>query len=274
MLWHNKEFEGERSMIFASDLDRTLIYSTRFIQEMNKNQLILMETLDNREISYMTKDAFNKLKSISDKIMFIPVTTRTEKQYKRIFKLKDINPKYAIVSNGGKILINGEIDKDWEKIIYNKMKNECEDISVIKNNFKEKNLNWVLRGYDAENLFLYYIVDEDKVDTSMLNDFSRYLEKVNWNMSLQGRKLYFVPKCINKWSPIEYIKEKEKIQKVFASGDSLLDLPLVTRANYSIAPIHGEIYKSYDKINTIEFTREKGILCAKEIIEKVELKLI
>jgi hydroxymethylpyrimidine pyrophosphatase-like HAD family hydrolase len=65
----------------------------------------------------------------------------------------------------------------------------------------------------------------------------------------------------------------EKKNTVFASGDSLLDMPILNMANYSIAPTHGEIYKTYDKIDTIEFTDESGILCAEEIIKKVELKI-
>ena len=39
-------------MIFATDLDRTIIYSPKFVNEENKNSVILIETLDGKEISY------------------------------------------------------------------------------------------------------------------------------------------------------------------------------------------------------------------------------
>ncbi|MCT4592846.1 MAG: hypothetical protein N4A57_01020 [Anaeromicrobium sp.] len=260
-------------MIFASDLDRTLIYSKKFIENICREEIVLVERMDEKEISYMTKKAFDHLSKLKDKLLFVPVTTRTIKQYKRIFMLNEvISPKYAVVSNGGNILIDGKVDEEWRSIIQSKLK-ECAPIDEIRNEFDKVKGHWVLRGYDADNLFLYNIVDEENVHKETLDIFNKWLDKMNWNMSLQGRKLYFVPNCINKWSPIEYIKNMEKKNTVFASGDSLLDMPILNMANYSIAPTHGEIYKTYDKIDTIEFTDESGILCAEEIIKKVELKI-
>ncbi|PAB60592.1 HAD family hydrolase [Anaeromicrobium sediminis] len=260
-------------MIFASDLDRTLIYSKRFIENICREEIVLVEKIDEKEISYMTKKALDHLVKLKDQLLFVPVTTRTIKQYKRIFMLNEvISPKYAVVSNGGNILIDGQVDEQWSNIIEGKL-NKCAPIDEVRKEFEKVKGDWVLRGYDADNLFLYYIVDEENVNEETLSMFRKWLDRVNWNMSLQGRKLYFVPNCINKWSPIEYIKNKERKNTVFASGDSLLDMPMLNMANYSIAPTHGEIFKSYDKIEIIEFTDRSGILCAEEIIRKVELKI-
>ena len=99
-------------MIFASDLDRTLIYSNRLL---TKNHLPVpirnVEVYNGREISYMTEKAIALLRELADEMMFIPVTTRTVEQYHRIALFREeIRPTYAITCNGGVVLNNGNVD--------------------------------------------------------------------------------------------------------------------------------------------------------------------
>ena len=89
-------------------------------------------------------------------MLFVPVTTRTIEQYKRISLLKNIIiPEYAIVSNGGNILINGETDSYWAKIISFKIKSECISSKKVLERFNEiKNSEWVYKERQADNLFI------------------------------------------------------------------------------------------------------------------------
>ncbi|HJV17288.1 MAG TPA: hypothetical protein VJ546_07900, partial [Bacillales bacterium] len=67
-------------MIFATDLDRTLIYSNRALEEFGapeKSALLPVEKKDEKWISFMTKASFDLLKEIYNRFLFIPVTTRT-----------------------------------------------------------------------------------------------------------------------------------------------------------------------------------------------------
>lgn len=73
--------------MFASDLDRTLIYSNKALADFGQSgeDLIGVERKDGREIAFMTQEARSLLKEISAQMLFVPVTTRTYEQYKRIF---------------------------------------------------------------------------------------------------------------------------------------------------------------------------------------------
>lgn len=74
-------------MIYASDLDRTLIFSHRFLDEHKYNKkIVLVEDKDGKEISYMSELAYNKLQEINNNkdITFIPTTTRSLEEYNRI----------------------------------------------------------------------------------------------------------------------------------------------------------------------------------------------
>ena len=71
-------------MMFASDLDGTLIYSKRRFGEETLNVSVRnVEVYNGREISFMTEKAIALLRELSDEMMFVPVTTRTVEQYNR-----------------------------------------------------------------------------------------------------------------------------------------------------------------------------------------------
>lgn len=61
------------------------------------------------------------LHKIHQTFKFVPVTTRTLDQFNRIC-FKNVQPDLAIVANGGMILVNGELDLEWNKHIQDTLK--------------------------------------------------------------------------------------------------------------------------------------------------------
>ncbi|MEN8907102.1 MAG: HAD family hydrolase [Clostridiales bacterium] len=264
-------------MILASDLDRTLIYSKRFINEkINiKSELVLIEKKEDIEISYITKTSIELLKKIIENIIFIPATTRTVEQYQRISLAKEnIIPKYAIVSNGGNILENGKLNEEWNDTIKNQLNKNSTNYEDVKRKFSEiSNKNWLLRSYTADNLFLYYIVDQEKIPMDKIYDFEIWLKENRWTLSMQGRKLYLIPDCVDKWKAINFICEKENDYEVIAAGDSLLDLKMLNKSKYAISPSHGEIksrvFRGKKEQNSIVFTKRSGFYAADDIMLEI-----
>ena len=77
-------------MLYFSDLDRTLIYSKKFLKEDLKE--VPIEKYEGEYISFMTEKSINLLREINEKNIFIPCTTRSIEQYERIdFKKYNIN---------------------------------------------------------------------------------------------------------------------------------------------------------------------------------------
>lgn len=104
-------------MIFITDLDRTLIYSSRVTEQYQTPDFIdavAIETKDGREISCTSKNLVEWLKS-DDRPIVIANTARSIEEFNRI----DISNyfDYAIVANGGVIMHNGKILEDWEKYL-------------------------------------------------------------------------------------------------------------------------------------------------------------
>ena len=264
-------------MLFASDLDRTLIYShrTQMSQEMIEH-IRPVEWLDNRFISYMTQSALSKLKEICQTILFVPVTTRTKVQYQRInFQGYEIAPQYAVTSNGGTIFYGGIEDRDWSRQVL-EGRNQCAAAQDLINKFEEiAHPSWVIKdsGKLADNLFYYCLIEREKAPLSELAALKIWASENNWELSVQGRKLYLVPMNVNKKLAIRYIKEKEGIGRVMAAGDSLLDLEMLKAADLPIAPSHGELYSLYLQgilgLEKLRFTTKSGIEAAEEILDVV-----
>jgi HAD superfamily hydrolase (TIGR01484 family) len=262
-------------MIFASDLDQTLIYSEASMGTIAKEALVAVELYEGRFISYMTQRALELLAQLSKQALFIPVTTRTVAQYNRIFTInQQLCPKFAITSNGGNIFIDGLPYSPWSQIIQESVEDSSAPAVEIKQLFDEiSSVDWVLKFTYSDELFYSIVMEKEKLPRDQIHDFITKLTTLGWNTSIQGRKIYLVPQAINKGAALAFIKELAGVQHVVASGDSLLDESLLLAADYAIAPSHGELFRRYTTHNHIHFTTSTGILASEEIIEKALLYL-
>ncbi len=266
-------------MLFASDLDRTLIYSGKFLEllPVKKNKKIrLIEKKEEKEISYMSENAIDKLKKLTQKAFFVPVTTRTIEQYKRISIFKEeIIPKYVVVSNGGNILIDGKVDEKWNTFIKDTIKKECVPLCKVIEKFKTiQNEEWVTSVKIADDLFVYAIVIAENIPNKELDEFFAFLKIHNWKGIRHGRKLYFIPNCVNKGRAMMYVAKKLGVNHIAAAGDSFLDLPMLENADYSISPAHGEVnvlYKKKGEEKDIQFTLNSGFLACEEMLDQIDV---
>lgn len=264
-------------MLFASDLDQTLIYSPKtFISKEIDEQIRPVERLEDRFSSFMTQNALNALKKIAQRVFFVPVTTRTKLQYLRInFFDYDITYQYAVTSNGGTIFSEGVEDKDWSQLVL-AGRDSCLAAQDLIHKFAEiSHSSWVIKdsGKLADDLFYYCLIEREKIPVTELAAFKIWASDNHWELSVQGSKLYLVPLNVNKKAAIQYIKEKEGLSRVVAAGDSLLDLDMLKAADLALAPAHGELYALYlqriSGLEKIKFTQKSGIEAAEEILKVV-----
>ena len=93
------------------DLDNTLIYSYK--HDIG-NRKMNVERYQGREISFMTEKTHELLRQIKSRCLVVPTTTRTKEQYDRI-DLKAGAFQYALVCNGGVLLVDGQKDYAWHE---------------------------------------------------------------------------------------------------------------------------------------------------------------
>ncbi|WP_409295671.1 HAD family hydrolase [Peribacillus sp. SCS-26] len=260
-------------MIFATDLDRTMIYSKRACgHELERSDIAVVEKTPEREISYMTEKGIELLRKVNQTIDLIPVTTRTVDLYRRIGLFRDsIVPRYAVVSNGGTILVDGRLDEEWAALLRRKLEDECAPHQDVMKKLEEiQHEDWALGSRVCDNLFCFTSVRDDRVPHDVIEDFGHWLGEQGWSLSLQERKLYLLPNAVNKWAAVAYLKERTGAAAVAAAGDSLLDMCMLDVADIAYTPRHGELFQKGSGLpGRVKVTESAGISAAEEILEGV-----
>lgn len=262
------------TVLFASDLDQTLIYSHRSMgTEVKPEELIEVERYEGKALSFMTEQSQAALWELEPETVFVPVTTRTREQYERVTGIYegDEPPQFAIISNGAVILEHGEPITEWSTDIRRRCvsrKTVIEELlPVIHQHFNE---DWVLKVRQAEDWFMYLVVDRARFPHEKLDFYKNVFREIGWSLSLQGRKLYIMPESITKAAAMEYVRDRLNADYVIAAGDSLLDLDLLESADAGLLAAHGEAVKSdADVSEHIIVTEEQGIKAGEEILAKV-----
>ena len=200
-------------ILFACDLDGTLIHSYKKFRDGD----ICVEIYEGREQSFISARAFELLKKISAQVIFVPVTTRSIAQYQRIFWTEDFRPRCAMVANGA-IFLDGE-----QKIFYREV------IAPY-----EKELNFQLKKYSGDKSFnICRIVDESFLFLRCRDDIDAEKIHFDTNLTVQhtGKKIYLFPPELNKGAALKLLIKKFSPDKIFAAGDSEIDLPMLELAD-------------------------------------------
>ena len=247
-------------MIYATDLDRTIIFSNKFLDKCNED-VVCVEEYNDKPISYMTSKALRKLESLkmSSNLKVIPVTTRSVAQFKRVNPMQ--NCEFAITSNGGTILHNGMVFNLWKDRIssilekYQKDFKELEEYLGLFREYFEKDPKIV------DNVFFFMKLKEDEVrNNELLGILDRNLDKSKWTFTLQGLKLYIIPREISKENALMFLKEYLKENKLVVSGDGKLDYGFLSIGDIRIIPQGSEVLDYITDKNFVYKSVPNGLL--------------
>jgi len=266
-------------MIYASDLDMTLIFSRRSMTVPEHTPGIsVVETVGGKSASFMSDAEMASLKKLSEQLVFVPVTTRTMEQYGRIEVFQQhIVPSYAVTSNGGNVLIGGEPDAHWSRLVRERLRGSACSPEEARRLFAPVvSPDWVLDERLCDELFYVYLMDRERMPLEAVRERADALAALGWELSVQGRKVYIVPSVVNKRDAVAYIRQRHPEAELIASGDSLLDRGLLESADYAVAPAHGELYRIYRETGQIgrwTFTERSGLFAGEEIVDFVWSRL-
>ena len=248
---------------FFSDLDNTLIYSHRKHIQSRK---VLVESLDGKEQSFMTDYAFSFFR-IADWLCLVPVTTRSEAQYRRLIFPDSFRIRYALICNGGKLLVDGVEDQKWSEETLALVQEDLPELEELGRQLGELCEHEVRK---PECYYYYAKSDEAEKVCDMLRSKNR---DGNIRIEHDHRKVYLFPKSVNKGLSVRRFFGRFQVGYSVGAGDSLMDVPLLNAVDYAFAPesvcelvtnpkvswVKGEIVS--DQIcNGLESLHLKGIL--------------
>ncbi|MDX3312343.1 HAD family hydrolase [Streptomyces sp. NPDC054884] len=259
-------------VLVASDLDRTLIYSAAALAltmpDARAPRLLCVEVHEARPLSFMTETAAQLLTDLGDAALFMPTTTRTRKQYQRI-NLPGPPPKYAVCANGGHLLVDGATDHDWHARVLARLAEECAPLAEVQEYLtKTADPLWLRKQRVAEDLFAYLVVERELLPEEWVKELAAWAENRGWTVSLQGRKIYAVPKPLTKSAAVREVARRTGAELTLAAGDSLLDADLLLAADRGWRPGHGELADAAWAAPRITALPERGVLAGERILRE------
>ncbi len=210
-----------KRLLFASDLDNTLIFSHKHRQPGD----ICVEWYEGREQSFMTPRAWELLQEAASAVEFLPVTTRSIEQYQRIHL--PVEPAQAITTNGGILLQNGKPDAGWLQESQALAEPHQAEIDRLSDELSKE--PWCLRWKQVDGLYLFAVCEDDPTISA-----AAYRTRTNLTVEASGRKLYLFPPGLDKGTALTRYSLPEA-----AAGDSTLDIPMLCRAETAFIPYPG-----------------------------------
>lgn len=215
-----------KDIVFASDLDNTLLYSRRHRREGD----ICVEHLAGEEQGFMTPIAIERLRAVTKKTRFIPVTTRSIEQYRRIEWPAGTEPEYAVTTNGAVLLKRGEIDTAWCEAHAALIAPARDEVKRCHALYADDPAFIRCRIVDDAYLFVYCA---DGVDATAAA--ARCQAQTSLRVEPSGRKIYFFPPKLTKGAALCALRERFTPHLIYAAGDTAIDLPLLMAADHAFA---------------------------------------
>jgi hypothetical protein len=254
------------TVLVASDLDRTLIYS-RTARELGADDqpTRCVEVYEGREASFMTECAARQFDDLTRAVTVVPVTTRVVDQYRRV-QLPGAPPRFAVVANGGVLLVDGLRDRSWSDRVTRELALSAPLDAVWTHVGHACRPEFTVKVRNASGLFCYAVVRPARIPAGFLAEQTAWARERGWRTSLQGRKLYWVPDRLSKSAAVTEVAQRAGADEVLGAGDSLLDIDLLLGADRGIHPRHGELWEQAWTAPTVTTTAASGIAAGAEIV--------
>lgn len=254
------------TVLVASDLDRTLIYS-RKARELGADDepTCCVEVHDGKQASFMTEAAAEQLSDLASTATVVPVTTRIIEQYRRV-QLPGPPPTFAVAANGGVLLVDGVPDRRWAERVRRDLSASVALDDVWTHVARVCHPQFTDKVRNAADLFCYAVLRPAELPDGFVAEQTAWAAEHGWRTSMQGRKLYWVPERLSKSAAVREVADRIAADCILAAGDSLLDIDLLLAADRGIHPRHGELYEQGWTAPSVTMTASSGIAASTEIV--------
>lgn len=228
------------TLLLACDLDGTLIYSQRRAgAAVPAGDLVCVEALDGRPISFLTRAAYAGLLALNRSVDLVAVTARSVAQYGRVSL--PMSQRYAVLANGGMLVEDGVPDAAWSASMTRRLREVAPLGEVLRHVEQVCDRAWTKKITVVESMFCCAVVDADVLPQAFVPDERGWAEPRGWRVSLQGSKFYVVPQPLDKSAAVAEVARRMGADTVLAAGDALLDADLLRTATRGVHPSAGEL---------------------------------
>jgi hypothetical protein len=205
--------------------------------------------------------AFEQLRAVAT---VVPTTTRTVEQLARVH-LPGPPARYAVAGNGGALLVDGVPDPAWAEAVRGRLSG-CAPLDDVDAHLASVSGEFVLNRRRASELFAYAVVDRAALPVDWVAELAAWCAPRGWAVSLQGRKVYAVPRPLTKSAAAAEVLARTGGGPMLAAGDSLLDADLLRAADVAVRPAHGELDDAAFALPHLHVTAARGAAAGAELL--------
>jgi hydroxymethylpyrimidine pyrophosphatase-like HAD family hydrolase len=256
--------------LLVSDLDRTLVFPARTLPAGQPAEVV--EIYQGRGITVAGRGTLQALDELASGGAFVPVTTRSEEQLRRITPVwRAALQGWAICANGATLLHRGARDRHWEALVDGGAGDSAR-LAEARTAFERDigspaSVGWMPLLRDCDGRFLYCTLVLDAVPADLQALASEALAGLGWRAVLHGRKLYALPRHICKGRALAHLRERLDVDAVMAAGDSLLDVELLLAAEERWCPRDAELVALGQVPAGTQITRDVHVLAGQQIAQ-------
>lgn len=251
--------------LFFTDFDRTMIFSKRFLNDAVDSTCI--EYKEGNPMSFMTKNAVALLEEVKQKVVFIPVTTRTWDLITRVDLVRLDMPEWLICFNGGRIYHNGEPLQEWDMVMQKEQEKQKNSIREIRDLLQTKFKRGLIEKtviYDDNYLMIRFNKIKPKIKQK-LEKLNKSLLQKGYRIETSSNKVYVFPDFIRKERAVAFLINKLRADVTVSAGDSTMDVGMLGVTDYAIAPKH----KTFEE-NFMCITHHEGLVAGEEILRYIK----
>lgn len=262
---------GSRAVV-ASDLDRTLIWSAGAAGGAGEiGDALCVEEYDGAPLSYVGRAAAADVAVLLGAGLLVPVTTRTVDQYRRV-RLPGGPARYAVCANGGRVLVDGVDDEEHRARVRRAVGGgaSLEEVARVFATWCAASAGATGGGgprlREAEGLFCYAVYPQRAPGPAEVAELTALLETCDWGVSVQGRKVYCVPRALSKEAALASLAEAHDLRIVATAGDSLLDAGMVAAFGTGWVPRGSELERRGWSAPGVVVTAGVGLDAGREVL--------
>ncbi|MBR2215725.1 MAG: HAD family phosphatase [Selenomonadaceae bacterium] len=219
-----------KKILFACDLDNTLIYSAKKIPP--EKAALCVEYLGDKPQGFMSQATVALLQKITSRVQPVPVTTRSYSQYTRLNWPPGCTMTLALVANGALFLEGGVINASWEEESRRLVQPYVPELTKLRDILAREG------GYRhcrlVDDFFLFLACEDEETAAHRRQELQA--KTSNLQVEVTGRKIYLIPPELSKGQALRRLQKRLQPKLTLAAGDSEMDLPMLREANMAFVP--------------------------------------
>lgn len=221
-------------MLFASDLDSTLVYPARTQPPDQSTEAA--EYRDGRVLTCVSTELPAALVGLATAgVDLVPVTARSRSMLDALTPFRAV--RIAITAAGGRIWRDGEPLPQWDRDLTRLLGGAATNAqarAALAAGFTDE--TWIIGEQVIDDLWFVLLAPHGHLPDDAEPRARDLLASLGWTAYGHGRKLYCLPASLRKETAVRWLVARLDAELIAAAGDSEMDVGLLNLAPTAFCP--------------------------------------